>query len=511
MNKKNMPERVVDLFSDYDSTKEFKRTSTKNNKIKNDTITSKVDDNKEEPKTKDALELARENYKEYGLYVGSGRAYPQILDGAKSSYKRAIYGMWKSAPRSVVKVAELAATALPYHPHPSSVSKVIVQLGENGNKFKFMKTQGNWGDSSKDIKASAERYIGGMLSNLSLSLLCDSIEYCNYIKGEIDKDEPEALPTLLPMCFINGQQGIPSGLPKLNIPCLDVGDMFDYYIDILSHKDLSYVPSKVPIPNLNVNILSTKGEWADILKTGSGKIIIAPIMNFKDNVITITNLPKSKNVDHVRKIVAKEILLDKIDLRDETTYETCIVIEKVWKKQCDMKELFNRLYKKLQTTETYSLAFFDSEHIYVPCSFDKVVKANLQYLIDTHNNRLSHQLEDNKKRLLVLEIIEQLKSTNDWKDMFDLSYKQAVSYLTTTFKCERSTAEEVFKKPISYLTKCHEKEIDDLKKIIEELNTDKLDIYEMLLKKYKDYKPKMLKEMTKNITTFTKAKTIKIK
>ena len=148
--------------------------------------------------------------------------------------------MWKSAPRSVVKVAELAATALPYHPHPTSVSNVIIQLGENGNKFKFMKTQGNWGDSVKGIQASAERYIGGMLSDLSLDLLCDSMDYCNYITGEIDKPEPEALPTLLPLCFINGQQGIPSGLPKLNIPPLDVAGMFDYYIDILTNKDLNY-------------------------------------------------------------------------------------------------------------------------------------------------------------------------------------------------------------------------------------------------------------------------------
>ena len=81
-----------------------------------------------------------------------------------------------------------------------------------------------------------------MLSDIAISLLCDSIEYCNFITGEIDKPEPEALPTLLPICFINGQQGIPSGLPKLNIPPLDVANMFDYYIDILEHKNLNHVP-----------------------------------------------------------------------------------------------------------------------------------------------------------------------------------------------------------------------------------------------------------------------------
>ena len=52
-------------------------------------------------KVVDALELTRNNYRDYGLYVGGGRAYSSIFDGCKSAYKRAIYGMWKDAPRKV--------------------------------------------------------------------------------------------------------------------------------------------------------------------------------------------------------------------------------------------------------------------------------------------------------------------------------------------------------------------------------------------------------------------------
>lgn len=57
--------------------------------------------------TKDAMEIASENYKEYSLYVGQSRVYPGLLDGCKASYKRAIYGMAKHSPRSIVKVAKL--------------------------------------------------------------------------------------------------------------------------------------------------------------------------------------------------------------------------------------------------------------------------------------------------------------------------------------------------------------------------------------------------------------------
>lgn len=444
---------------------------------------------------KDALEIASKNYTDYGLYISQGRSYPCIKDGCKSVVKRSVYGMYKDGPRHIVKMAQLAAYALPYHPHPTSISGAIVQLGQGGNKLKLMDTQGNWGDNERGIEASADRYIGGMLSDLAIDLFCDSIEYCNYIDGEIDIPEPEALPALLPLCFINGVEGIPSGLPKVNIPTLNIEQMFDYYIDILKHKELEYTPKKLPIPNLECNILSSKEEWEDILKTGKGTIRLAPIMNFENNIIIITSLPRGKNCDHVRKIVEKEILLDKIDLRDESTYETRIVIEKVKNKSCDMKELYKRLYKKLQCTVTYTMAFFDLKKIYVPCGFDKVVKANLQYVIDTHKNRIKHQLEDNKRRLLILEIIEDLKANNLLHNLFALDYKGAIEYIDKQYKCDEDISKSVLQKPMSYLTKEHNKEITDLKDLIKSLEEDDRDIYEFLINKYKEVKKKVLKKV----------------
>jgi topoisomerase-4 subunit A len=267
---------------------------------------------------KDALELASENYKEYSLYVAAGRAYPNLVDGAKSVQKRIIYSLYKKAPRSIIKVAEASGYCLDLHPHPSAVPEVIVSLGDDGNKFKFVDKQGNFGHRAKGIEASAPRYIGCKLSDLAIDLTCDGVEYCPTITGELDKPEPIALPTLLPLCFLNSMSGIPAGLPKLNIPCLDIGGMFDYYLDILKHKDLNYVPKNLPIPNVGVSILSGKKEWEDVLRTGKGTIRLAPEMTIdKDGVITITAMPVSKSAEHVRKIIEKEILLDKVDMRDE--------------------------------------------------------------------------------------------------------------------------------------------------------------------------------------------------
>lgn len=459
--------------------------------------------------TIDATELAKKNYTHYSTYIAQGRSYPQIYDGCKSSYRRAIYGMYLSAPNKKVKVAELAAFALPYHPHPTSVAGVIVQLGENGNKLKIMDTQGNWGDSSRNIEASADRYIEGKLSTLAEHLLCDAIDYVEFIPGEIEKPEPKALPALLPLCFINGSSGIPSGLPTLNIPTLDIVGMIDYYLEVLANKNLDYRPKKFPKPNLEIDILSPLEDWNTVMSTGKGSIRTAPRMTIDaNNVITITGLPKTKNVDHVRKIIEKEILLDKIDLRDESAEEIKFVIEKVPHKQCDMKEIYKRLYTKLQSSETYNMAFFDEEKIYVPCSFHKVVKSNLQFLIETHQNRISKQLEQLKIKLRVLEVIEEMKKGNTLKTLFDCEASGAIAFIVEKYKVSSDIASKVLQKPISYLTREHGQEMIDLKNEIDELVNDQNDIYEFLTKKYKAIK-KEINAVIKNKfapTTFVKVK-----
>lgn len=440
----------------------------------------------------DATDLARKNYTHYSQYCAQGRAYPQIYDGCKSSYRRAIYGMYQNGSNKKVKVAELAAFALPYHPHPTSVSGVIVQLGENGNKLKMMDTQGNWGDSSRNIEPSADRYIEGKLSTLAEHLLCDGVEYVEMVPGEIDKPEPKALPALLPLCFINGSSGIPSGLPTLNIPTIDINGMIDYYLEILAAKDINYQPKKYPKPNLEIDILSSMDDWVNVLTTGKGSIRTAPRMTIDaNNVITITGLPKTKTVDHIRKIIEKEILLDKIDLRDESADQIRFVIEKVPHKQCDMKEIFKRLYTKLQSSETYNMAFFDEDKIYVPCSFNKVVRANIQFLIDTHQNRISIELEQLRIKLRVFEIIEEMKKGNALKGLFDLDYDSAVAYIKDKYNATADIATRVLQKPISYLTKEHSQEIIDLKNDIEALEADKNDIYDFLTRKYKALKKEL--------------------
>ena len=218
-------------------------------------------------------------------------------------------------------------------------------------------------------------------------------------------------------------------------------------------------------------------------------------MMWEDSAIVIYELPKGKNAESVHKILEKEFLADKIDIRDETTSSVRVVVEKVPYKQVDMEEIYQRLYNKLQANENCNMAFFDQSKIYVPCGFHSVVKANLQYLIDTHKNRLNHQISELKNKLRVLEIIEAMKQSGNIKQLVDFSFEEAIKYITEKYQTTKDIASKVLQKPISYLTKEHLKEIEDLENDIKLLEEDDRDIYEFLIKKYKNLKKLIAKEL----------------
>lgn len=446
----------------------------------------------------DALEKAKDSYAQYGKEVAMGRAYPCVYDGMKLVYKRAIYSMTKNSPRRKVKVTSLTGPCLDYHPHPESVPEVITQLGSDDCKLKLLDTQGNFG--GKGVEHAAYRYIEGMLSDLAIQIFTDGYEYTKYIKGEVEKDEPLALPTYLPLCFVNGAYGIPSGMKTLNIPALNITQMIDYYIEKLKHKDIEYVPDDkyIPNPNLETNIISTKEEWHNIMKTGKGSILTLPTIELsKDKrIITITSLTDEKDIDKIRKILDREIVLDKLDVRDESTSIIQATIERVPNKQINMQEVYKKLCKRMRSSETYNMAFFDENYIYDDeANFELVVKKNLQYVIDTHNNRIVNQLKNIRRKLLVLQIIEKIKKNKLVNKFSQLNYEDTIKLLINTYNIDEDVAKQVVQKPISYLTKEHLNEIKDLEEQIKSLENEQSDIYAFLINKYTELKKILNKEL----------------
>lgn len=452
----------------------------------------------------DATDLVTDAYKDYSEYVNTTRSCGNLIDGAKSVYKRLIYGCYKDAPRRKIKSAELCGIPLKYHPHPEAIYGVICQLADLDCKFPLFDTQGLFG--GKGTSPAAARYTNAMLSDLAIDIFCEAVDYCDFEEGEIGHMEPVALPTLLQLCYLEGLYGIPVGTKTVNIPALNSYELINYIIRKLKAKDADYQPRNLPTPDLgNVVIISPKSDWEDIMKTGYGKLQLAPKMDIdKDDVITITGLPSGKNLETIMKILDKEITCDKLDVRDESGLDTKIVIEKVPRKQCNMREIFKRLYKKLQSSETYNFMFFYNHKI-IKCGFDYSVTESLKYTMRAFENKLQKELEELKRKLLILETIERIKKDGNIKDLVSLNLDEAVKHISKKYKVDEDISKQVLQKPISYLTKEHQQEIDSLRKEIDIRNNDLSDIYDYMVRKYKSLKNKIEKVMNLDYkTTFAK-------
>lgn len=448
----------------------------------------------------DGVELVTEAYKEYAHYVNTGRAAPNLIDGAKSVYKRLIYGCYKLGPRHKIKSAELCGYALKYHPHPEGIYKVVCQVADLDCKFKLFDTQGLFG--GKGATPAASRYTDCMLSDLAIDIFCEAVDYCEYEEGEIGHDEPVALPTFLQLCYLEGAYGIPVGAKIANIPALNSYELIDYIIKKLEAKDLDFQPKNFPTPNCgDVLIISEKNDWNEIMRTGKGKLLFAPIMNIdKDDIITIQGLPEGKDIESVLKILDKEITLDKVDVRDESGIDTKIVVEKVHRKQCNMKEVYQKLYKKLQSSETYNFMFFRNNKI-IKCGFDYSIRESLKYLIETYQNKLTKELEALKNKLLILETIEKIKKEGNIKELVSLTLEEAANYISKKHNVDIEIAKQVLSKPISYLTKEHKDEIDNIKDNIKQNENNLSNIYDYMIEKYKNLKNKIKKVMAFNYKT----------
>ena len=220
-------------------------------------------------------------------------------------------------------------------------------------------------------------------------------------------------------------------------------------------------------------------------------------------------LKAQRNIDKIRKILDREIVLDKLDVRDESTTTIQAVIEKVPKKQVNMEEIYKKLCKRLKSSESYNMAFFDENYIYDDeANFELVVRKNLEYIIKTHHNRIKVQLENIKRKLLVLQIIEKIKKNKLVNKFVQLNYDETVKLLIDTYKIDVDIAKQVVQKPISYLTKEHLNEITSMENQIKSLENEQSDIYEFLINKYTELR-KTLNKLLKG--KFLETKFIKKK
>lgn len=484
----------------------------------------------------DFSEEMKTSYRNYALSVIIARALPDVRDGLKPVQRRILYAMNelgldpKKPHRKSARI--VGDTMGKYHPHgDSSIYDALTHMTEDYSlSVPLVDGHGNFGSIDGD-GAAAMRYTEARLSVGAMALLEHLDQGLVDFRPNFDDSEmePVVLPAMIPNLLINGTTGIAVGMAT-NIPPHNVGEVIDGTIAYINNPNITveglmkYI--KAPDFPTGGSIINA-ADIRQIYETGEGKIRIRSKVeieqgdNGRKNIV-ITEIPytiagnKQKLVENLVTLMKDKVFEEMFDVRDESSKEGIRVVIEV-KKDRDIENLLNGLYKKTSLEDTYGvnlLAVKDKQ----PITFH--LKSLLEEFVifqeELYTREYTHLLEKAENRLEIVEglihatdvidlIIEVLRGSSSVKqakaclvngDITDIKFKtKASEKACSKFDFTERQADAILAMPLSRLIgleilRLHE-ENDTLKANIAEYKLvlgDKNELYQVMKERLKEYK-----------------------
>lgn len=382
----------------------------------------------------DFSEEMKNSYRDYAVSVIIARALPDVRDGLKPVQRRILFAMKelgldpKKPHRKSARI--VGDTMGKYHPHgDSSIYDALVHMTENYSlPLPLVDGHGNFGSIDGD-GAAAMRYTEARLSEGGMALLEHLDENLVDFEPNFDESEqePVVLPAMLPNLLINGTTGIAVGMAT-NIPPHNTGEVIDGCIAYIDNPSISCeaLMKYIPGPDFPTGGMIVNREiLPSIYETGEGRIKVrakAEIENGeygKKNII-ITEIPytvagnKSKLVESLASLMKDKVFDEIADVRDESSKEGIRIVIEV-KKDRDIENLLNGLYKKTPLEDTYSvnLLAVRQKQPYL-FSLKSLIQEFVAFQQELYTKQYEHLLNKAEKRL---EIVSGLIRATDIIDL----------------------------------------------------------------------------------------------
>ncbi len=504
----------------------------------------------------DFAEEMKTSYRDYAMSVIVARAVPDVRDGLKPVQRRILYAMRElglSPDKPHRKSARIVGDTMgKYHPHgDSSIYDALVHMTEDYSlNAPLADGHGNFGSIDGD-GAAAMRYTEARLSPAAMTML-DNLEkgLVEFIPNFDDSEkEPTVLPAMIPNLLINGTTGIAVGMAT-NIPPHNPGEVIDAVIAYMDRPGISIdkLMDYVPAPDFPTGgIIINASDMRSIYETGEGRIRIRAKTEVekgeygRKNII-ITEIPytisgnKAKLVENL-SLLAREKVFDEIyDVRDESSKEGVRIVIEV-KKDRDIENLLNGLYKKTQMEDTYGVNLLAIKPTNEGNGEPKVF--NLKSLIEEfvlfqeelYTKEYQFLLDKAKKRLEIVEglmkatdvidlIIEILRGSSSVKQAkacliqgetegikfkSKASEKQAKTLFFTEAQADAILAMQLSKLIGLEILKLHEENDELLKNIAdyEKILSDVKELYKVIKGRLREYKKKFARARRTMLTDET--------
>ena len=382
----------------------------------------------------DFTEEMRNSYRDYAVSVIISRALPDVRDGLKPVQRRILYAMTElglAPDKPHRKSARIVGDTMgKYHPHgDSSIYDALVHMTEEYSlSIPLVDGHGNFGSIDGD-SAAAMRYTEARLSPGAMTMLDNLDKQLVPFGPNFDESEKEplVLPATLPNLLINGTTGIAVGMAT-NMPPHNPAEVIDGVIAYMKNPDITIhgLMKYIKGPDFPTGaIITNADEIAHIYETGEGKLkvrakTVIEKSDYGRQNIVITEIPytvagnKMKLLENLVSLTKDKVFDEIYDVRDESSKEGIRLVIEV-KKDRDVQNLLNGLYKKTAMEDTYGvnmLAVKDKQ----PITFD--LKSLIQEFVffqeELYTKEYTHLLNKANKRL---EIVAGLIKATDVIDL----------------------------------------------------------------------------------------------
>lgn len=440
----------------------------------------------------DISDEVKTSFLDYAMSVIVSRAIPDVRDGMKPVHRRIIYavadlGMTSDKPhkKSARIVGEVTAK---YHPHSNeALYEAMVRMAQDFSyRYPLIDGHGNFGSIDGDSPA-AMRYTEARLSKISNELVRDlnknTVDFVDNYDGS--EKEPTVLPSFFPNLLVNGASGIAVGMAT-NIPPHNLGEVIDGIIVLNNNPEITIVEllNHIKGPDFPTAALITGNGIKKAYETGNSTITIRSKVNIvKENNHTkfiVTEIPyqvnKSKLLERIAELVKEKIIIGISDLRDESNREGIRIIIEL-KKDAQEELILNKLYKMTPLQTNFSINFL-ALHKNQPKVLN--IKQILQFYVDHQINVIvrknQYDLEKSEAKLLILEgLIISLDNIDEVINIIrgSKTAQEASEKLETKYDLKSQQSKAILEMRLQRLTGLEkekiENEIDELKKIIEQL------------------------------------------
>ena len=366
-------------------------------------------------------EIMGDRFGQYAKDIIQNRAIPDVRDGLKPVQRRILYAMFRDK-NTYDKTHKKSATAVGnvmghYHPHgDSSIYEAMVHMSQWWKQNEcYIDMHGNNGSMDGD-SAAAMRYTEARLSKISGELLKDidkdTIEWAPNFDDTLY--EPIVLPAKYPNLLVNGSKGISAGYAT-EIPPHNLGEVIDATIKRIDSPNcrLDTILDIVKGPDFPTGgIVEGKIQIEEALSKGRGKVIIRSkyeiVEDKKNKQIVIHEIPFEVNKANLVKKIS-DIIYDKkiegmTEIRDESDREEKVRIAIDLKKDANVDNILNYLFKNtdLQISYSYNMVAIVNRRPMI-VGVVEVLDAYIAHQKEVITRRTRFDLEHAKARMHIVE------------------------------------------------------------------------------------------------------------